>query len=187
MNNLEDLSKKQESPICCESATCFKFNNLITKVKSEIKNKYPTIDDEKFRGIVYQSLKKFTINGQYFDYISQGNYLGGFRWFVKCPGCGKRRTKLYLPDKYPEKEQKYMCKDCHGLKNSSSIMGASRRYKKVIRPLKKLDSIKAKLLNKNININKSKKLLAEYEKIERELKSSPEYKLWEFQKRHGVE
>lgn len=169
-----------------ESATCFTFSELATRVKRETKSKYPNLSETQLRDLVHQSLKRFTINDQTFEYISFANHLGGFRWYVLCPKCGKKCLKLYLPSKFPKREQKYLCKECHNLKNSSSLLGATKRYQKVVKPLKKLDTIKAKLLKRSITPEAAKELLAEYEQIERELRNSPEYRLWEFRKKHGM-
>lgn len=169
-----------------ESATCFTFTELSTRVKEEIKKKYPDIDEEDLRKRMLQSLKKFTINDQTFEYVYYPNHLGGYRWYVLCPKCRTRCLKLYLPSKYPEREQQYYCKECHRLKNSSSLLGATKKYQKVVRPLKRLDAIKAKLLKRGTTPERAKKLLEEYDRIERELKASPEYKLWEFRRKHGL-
>ena len=168
-----------------ESATCFTFSELVARVKRETKNKYPDINEEQLRDLMNQSLKKFIINEQTFEYISYPNNFGGYRWYVLCPKCCKNCLKLYFPSKFPEREQRYLCKECHNLKNSSSLLGATKRYKKVVKPLKKLDAIKSKLLKRGTNSETARELLLEYERIERELRNSPEYKLWEFRKKHG--
>jgi hypothetical protein len=77
-----------------------------------------------------------------------------------------------------------LCKKCHDLKNSSSLLGATNRYKKVLKPLKRLETIKAILLKTKMSSDKAKALLLEYEQIERELAASPEFRLWEFQKKY---
>jgi hypothetical protein len=169
-----------------ESATCFSFAELSTRVKQEIKRKHPEIEENELQKRMLQSLKKFTINDQTFEYVSYPNHLGGFRWYVLCPKCRQRCLKLYLPSKYPDREQKYYCKECHRLKNSSSLLGATKKYQKVVKPLKRLDAIKAKLLKRGTTPERAKKLLAEYDRIERELRASPEYKLWEFRRKHGL-
>lgn len=169
-----------------ESATCFKFTELVVRVKKELKKKYPDIDENDLQEKMHQSLKKFSINDQTFEYLSFPNHLGGFRWYVLCPKCKNRSIKLYLPSKYPDRVQKYYCKNCHRLKNSSSLLGATKKYQKVVKPLKKLDVIKAKLLKRGTTPERAKELLAEYDRIERELRASPEYKLWEFRRKHGI-
>ena len=190
-----------------ESATSFCFTELILKIKKEIKvefdmltkeqkrEQFPQLTDEQLKSkkmpddvlheMMLKSLKKFTLNEQIFDYKSFKNNLGGFRWYVLCPQCGALCLKLYLPNKYKDKEQQYLCKDCHGLKNSSSLLGATNKYKKVVRPLKRLELIKVALMRKSMNSEKAKPLLEEYEKIERELLNSPEYRLWKFQREHN--
>lgn len=193
-----------------ESATSFCFSELCSKLKKEIKEKYAKLTDEQIisiypsvtkeqleakekmipeeilREMMHKSLKKFTLNNQVFEYKSNKNHLGGYRWYVLCPKCKTTCLKLFLPNRYKEKEQLYLCKNCHELKNSSSLIGATNKYKMVIKPLKKLEVLKAKLLKKSIKQEKAKKLLLEYEQIERELSTNPEYKLWKFQRDHAA-
>jgi hypothetical protein len=190
----------------CETATSFNFTELIIKIKKEIReeydqlavvqkrDKYPQLTEDQlqtnkmpddiFHEAMLSNLKKFTINEQVFSYKSFKNNLGGFRWYVVCPQCNELCLKLYLPNKYKDKEQRYLCKDCHGLKNSSSLLGATKKYRKVVRPLKRLEILKSALMKKGISSEKAKPLLEEYEKIERELNNSPEYRLWRFQLEH---
>jgi hypothetical protein len=193
-----------------ESATSFCFSELCLRIKKEMKEKlstltpeqmidlWPTIlpsqiknrdleaNEELIHAMIQRSLKKFNLNGQTFEYSCRKNHLGGYRWYVLCPQCKKVCLKLYLPNKYKDKEQIYQCKKCHGLKNSSSLLGATKRYKKVIKPLKRLEAIKAILLKRGVRSEKAKNLLLEYEQIERELDSSPEYRLWKFQREHAA-
>lgn len=59
-------------------------------------------------------------------------HLGGVRPWFRCPSCGTRREKLYLP---PRRE-KFACRECHELVYQSSrssgneIDRARQRYKK---------------------------------------------------------
>lgn len=196
--------------ISSESTTHFSFSELCSRLKKELKEKYPTLSDEQIKNIypdvtkeqlkeketvipdeilhemMNRSLKKFVLNNQTFEYSSYKNHLGGYRWYVLCPRCKKHSLKLFLPNRYKEKEQLYLCKDCHELKNSSSLLGATTQYKMIIKPLKKLEVIKAKLLKRSVNPEKSKKLLLEYEQIERELNACPTYRLWKFQREHVI-
>ena len=163
----------------------------------EVKEVYPLITQDLFKNkdmdtfaeitqvMVFKSLKKFTLNNQIFEYSFRKNHLGGYRWYVLCPKCKATCLKLYLPNKFKDREQLYLCKDCHDLKNSSSLLGATNRYKKVVRPLKRLEAIKTALLKRNIQAGTAKDLLLEYEMIERELNASPEYRLWKFQRDHS--
>jgi len=168
-----------------ESTVCFTFSNFIKKVKEEVRKKFPDVFGEEYRKIVYKSLKDFTINDQIFDYISNPNYLGGVRWFVKCPDCSRPCLKLYLPNKHKNREQRYLCQHCHKLKNSSLLLGSTSKYKKILKPLKRLENIKKKLLKKNIHTIEAVPLLDEFQQIERELQNSPDYRLWKFQREHG--
>jgi hypothetical protein len=200
------MSKKYKSS---ESTTSFVFSELFLNLKKDLKEKYSKLSDEQIKSIypeateeqlknknlipeeiLYKmmciSLKKFTLNDQTFEYSARKNYLGGYRWYVLCPKCKTKCLKLFLPNKYEEKEQLYLCKECHELKNSSLLEGSTKEYKKVLKPLKKLESIKIKLLKKNMRPEKAEELLLEYEKIERELAPSIEYRLWKFKQEHAA-
>jgi hypothetical protein len=201
---IKNKTRMKTKYLPAESATSFCFTGLITRVKKEVREEYELltkeqkkeqfpqlteeqlvsrkIPDDAFHDMMLKSFKKFTLNEQTFNYKSFKNNLGGFRWYVLCPQCNALCLKLYLPNKHKEKEQKYLCKDCHCLKNSSSLIGATIKYKKVLRPLKKLELIKIALLKKGMDSKKAKLLLEEYDRIERELVISPEYRLWKFQR-----
>jgi hypothetical protein len=173
-----------------ETAACYNFAPLFRKIKEEIKRDTPgvvrksDIPEDKFRDIMFTYLHAFTINNQKFEYSYSPNHLGGERWFVNCPKCGKKCVKLYLPKANSKREQRYLCKICHRLKNASSLMGASRKYKEVIKPLKKLEKIKKLLIKDGMTAEKAAPLLNSYEKIEKELANSPVYRLWKFQQRY---
>jgi inorganic pyrophosphatase/exopolyphosphatase len=166
-----------------EAAKCFSFSNLVNKVKTELKEKHPDMDDSTFFDLMNKSLNTFRLNGQTFEYEHQENYLGGFRWYIKCPICGTKSLKLYLPENFEDREQVYACKKCHKLKNTSALMGATSKYQKVVKPLKKLESLKKQLMKKSMKPEKAKELIDEYERIERSLENSPEYRHWKFQQR----
>lgn len=169
-----------------ESTTCFNFVNLVNKVKNSLKKKWLDSQKGSFEDLMYKSLRTFELNGQKFDYIHINCHLGGVRWYVKCPKCSKPSFKLYLPSNHKDREQRYFCKYCHRLKNASLLLGASKRYRKVVKPLKQLERIRAQLLKKTITPERAKPLLEEYKRIETELAASPEYRLWVFQKEHGL-
>ena len=168
-----------------ESTTAFNFQTLVGKVKTSLRDKFPDTRGDKFRDLMYKSLKTFKLNGQIFDYDYSKNHFGGEKWYVKCPKCNAPCQKLFLPSKLKDREQQYLCKKCHKLKNVSLMLGNSRRYKKVVKPLKQLDKLRSRLTAINMTPEKAAPLLSEYEKIERELNSSPEYRLYRFQKEHG--
>jgi len=196
--------------ISSEATTSFCFSELCLKIKEEMKKKLLELTDLQIREIcplitleqlkerdsildfeiinvmIQKSLRKFILNGQEFEYSFKRNYLGGYRWYVLCPKCKTPCLKLYLPNNFKDREQLYLCKKCHDLKNSSSLLGATNRYKKVIKPLKRLEAIKATLLKTKLSSDRAKDLLLEYEQIERELAACPEFRLWEFQKKHCI-
>lgn len=180
------MAHKTKNYTSVESCTSFNFGELIHKVKSNVKRKHPYLEIEDSDEFIYKSLRSFKINGQSFDFVAIRNNLGGNRWYVKCPGCGQASIKLYLPNQHKDREQVYKCKDCHRLKNMSVIMGATKRYKKVVKPLKQLEKIRTQLMNKKMTPEKAQPLLDEYNRIETELAASPEYRLWKFQKKHGM-
>jgi len=166
-----------------ESVKCFSFSNLVDKVKTEIKTKHPGISDEDYFNLMNKSLKTFRLNGQTFEYEHRGNYLGGFRWYIKCPKCGTKCLKLYLPEEFENRDQIYACKKCHKLKNTSALMGQTNKYNKVVKPLKKLEKLEKELMKKSMRPEKAEALINEYERVKRALESSPEYRHWKFQQR----
>jgi len=172
-----------------ENIISFHFGPLIQNIKKELKERFPDIhtQEDEFARLMLKNLKAFKLNNQSFEYIKVGNYLGGVRWFVSCPKCNKRALKLFLPPKNSDREKRYLCKDCHSLKNTSALMGSTVKYKKVVRPLKQLERIRKVLLRKSMTPAKADPLLAAYERIEAELKDSPEHKLWKLQKEHDKE
>jgi len=170
-----------------ESTTCFNFNNLCTKIKKDLLKKNNNLRGKALDKDILENLKSFKINDQMFDFASSKNYLGGRRWYVKCPKCKNLCLKLYLPSKYKDREQKYLCRECHKLKNESLLLGNSPKYRKVVKPLKRLEKLRAQLLKKGLDPIKAKPLLDEYERVEKDLASSPEYRLYRFQKEHGVQ
>ena len=172
--------------VTLESTDCLNFSPIINRLKKDIKKKLPGITEEAFLIKMKASLKSFTLNGQTFEYYARPNHLGGVRWYIHCPKCGRKCLKLYLPSQNKQCEQKYFCKDCHNLKNASSLFGSSKKYQEVIKPLKRLHKIKSMLLKKTITTEKAQPLMEEYKRIERELLSSPVYNLYKFQKEHGL-
>jgi hypothetical protein len=45
---------------------------------------------------------------------------GGVRWLFRCPRCGRRSAKLYLP-----RGSVFLCRTCHALTYESCIDGKS--------------------------------------------------------------
>lgn len=170
-----------------EDTVKYNFSTLGRKIREELKGRFPEAGSEELRKLILKNLKKFSINGQTFEYTYRGNHMGGERWYVSCPKCGKPCINLYLPSHNESREQRYLCQNCHVLKNKSAIMGACTKYKKVVRPLKRLENIKHALMKKNITPERAEPLLDAYERIEKELERSPEYRLYKFQQEHKSE
>ena len=169
-----------------ESTTCFNFTNLVAKTKESLVKEYPGLKGKSLEDLIYKNLVTFNLNEQEFDYVSHPNNFCGVRWYVKYPRCSDPCLKLYLPNMHKDREQLYLCKNCHKLKNASLLMGHSKKYTKVVKPLKQLEKIRSQLLKKDMTPDKAKPLLDEYKKIEQELAASAEYRLMRFQKEHGM-
>ncbi len=168
-----------------ESTVCFTFNNLLKKVKTFLKKQYPHASVDMINYQLKESLKLFSINNQFFEYDAIPNTLGGLRWFILCPKCGKKSLKLFLP-KLDDREPLYLCKDCHKLKPNSMLLCNNKKYAHITRPLSRMEKIKKQLLRKkNMNPEELEKLFKEYDRIEQRLITSPEYRLWMFKKEHG--
>lgn len=157
-----------------ETADCLDMNRLVGAIKEGIlKNvtagKELTADD--VRKLILLNLSKFSIDDQNFEFTSIPNRLGGSRWMVKCPKCSKRVVKLYLPTT-EDKEKKYFCKDCHLLRPPSALYGPTRRYREMIRPLRRMERIKEILNSNNLSELKTKELLDEYDDLDKAVKTS---------------
>ena len=109
--------------VTAESCTQIRINDLQKKIRALIKKDYPEASEEEVYNYMYAELKKFSVNKKSFEYVALKNHLGGHRWFFICPRCGKRINKLLLPPAWTNKEQQYLCKGCHNLKNQSVVMG----------------------------------------------------------------
>ena len=173
--------------VTVESCTSININTLQKTIKRELNKDYPDSNQDEIYIYTLKELKKFSVEGQTFKYEAITNYLGGYRWFFLCPKCGVRATKLFLP---PEdiltKENKYLCKKCHKLKNQSAIAGQNSIYKKVTRPLKRMRLIENKIGRGHLTSEKVQALLEEYNDIENKLKNSPEFRLYSFKKKHNI-
>jgi hypothetical protein len=166
------------------SSVC--IGNLQKAIRKVIDRDYHNPLPEELYKHTEEELKKFSVIGQTFQYTSINNPLGGHRWFFLCPKCTRRVSKLFLPPEGCGKEHKYLCKECHDLQNQSEAMGASKIYKMVIKPLKRLQVIENKISRGHLTDEKVHSLLREHEKIENTLKSSPEYKVYIFKKKHDM-
>jgi hypothetical protein len=169
-----------------ENCTSVCVNNLQKAIKKMIDRDYPEASQDETYSYMLNELKKFSVNNQYFEYTAQINYLGGHRWFFLCPNCKNRANKLFLPPPTAKKEKKYLCKTCHKLKNQSALMGQNNMYRKVTRPLKRLKEIEDKIAGGHLKADKVQDLLNEYEILEKQLKESPEFRLYSFKKKHNI-
>ena len=170
-----------------ESCAHIQIHTLKNNIKDLVKKYYPDATDEEMHQHILDELGKITVNDQSFEYDSQPNYLGGYRWFFLCPRCKQKANKLFLPPiTATDREQKYLCKICHKLKNQSAIMGQNKTYKRVTRPLRRMKQIEDRLVRGYLSEEKIREMLIEYETLESNMKSSPEYRLFAFKKKHNL-
>lgn len=172
--------------ITVETCSSICINTLQSTIKRIIKQDYPDSNQEETYKHMQDELKKFNVDGQTFEYIALKNYLGGHRWFFLCPKCQQKANKLFLPPLGCKKEHVYACKACHRLKNQSAIMGQNSMYKLVTRPLKRMKEIEDRLAHGHMKSELVQQLLDEYEKLEKQLKDSPEFRLFSFKKKHNL-
>jgi hypothetical protein len=173
--------------LCVEQCTSISCNTLQTNIRKMIDKDYPDSTEEEIFNYTLEELKGFKINEQTFDYVFIKNQLGGFRWFFVCPKCKNKANKLFLPPKEAlGREQKYHCKRCHHLRNESVIMANNKLYRTVLKPLKRLRDIEKKLEIGHLKGDKVKEFLDEYERLEKEMRTTPEYRLYIFKKKRGM-
>jgi hypothetical protein len=153
-------------------------------VKKEITINYPEATEEEKLELTTKEFNNFMVGGQSFQYINHGNHFGGFRWFFLCERCGQQVRKLFFPPKErSEYEQRYLCKKCHKLCNESTMAQNRQMYRRVFKPLKRLQEIEQKLEKGYLRNNKVEELLNEYEALEASMKHTVEYRLYAFKKR----
>lgn len=169
-----------------EKCTSININSLQKTIKKIIKRDYPDATVEEVYIHTSNELKEFSVNDQIFDYEALQNHLGGHRWFFLCPRCEKRASKLFLPPEGMNREPRYLCKVCHKLKNQSALQGQNNMYRRVTKPLKRMKDIQNKIQRGHLKSEKVQALLEEHDNIEKELKESPEYKLYVFKKKHNL-
>jgi len=169
-----------------ESCSMIYVGSLQKAIRKIINRDYPDSSEDEVYRLTEDELNKFVVNDQTFEYTAIKNKLGGYRWFFTCPKCNSRVSKLFLPPKDTGREYSYRCKECHKLKNQSAIMGQNKIYKKVTRPMKRMDEIARKLERGYLNSEKVQAMLDEYDELEKNLKSTPEYRLYTFKKRRGI-
>lgn len=169
-----------------ENCSVINCSHLQRAARKIIDRDYPDSTAEELRSYTEAELDKFSTNNQRFEYTAVPNQLGGHRWFFQCPRCKSRVSKLFLPPEDSGLEHIYQCKKCLGLKNQSAVMGQNKLYRKVTRPLKRMNEIRTKLEKGHLTSKKIQDLLDEYESLEKEVKSCPEYRLYAFKKKQGM-
>ena len=170
-----------------EQCSVISISALQKAVRGLIRKDYPDATEDETFNFTESEFKKFTVNDQFFDYTFQKNQLGGYRWFFVCGKCGGRALKLFLPpEAFKDYEHKYFCKKCHKLLNESVLKAGSGLYRKVIRPLRRLREIEAKLEKGHLQEKKVEELLNEYDLLEQGMKDCPEYRLYAFRKKRGM-
>jgi hypothetical protein len=173
--------------LCVEQCTSISCSNLQTNIRKLIDKDYPESSEEEIFVYTQEELKKFEIDGQSFEFVFIKNHLGGYRWFFICSKCKGKANKLFLPPKEAlAHEQKYFCKRCHHLRNESVMMANNKLYKSVIKPLKRLREIEKKLEVGHLKGEKVQELLDEYEVLEKQMRATPEYRLYVFKKKKGM-
>lgn len=173
--------------ITVESCSSVRVSDLQKRIRRLIDREYPQSAEEEIYNHTLDELKKFTVNEQIFDYHAKKNHLGGYRWFFVCPKCKKHIDKLILPPTTAkDKEQLYLCKACHKLRNQSAVFSNNSMYQKVTKPMKRMKEIEDKLAAGHLSMEKVKEYLDEYEVLENGLKSSTEYRLFMFRKKRGI-
>lgn len=172
--------------IMVEQCTCINISHLQKTIRKIATREDPTIKNDDLFEYTKIELERFTVNEQTFKYDYMQNILGGYRWFFLCDKCGNRAVKLFLPPEGCNLEQRYLCKHCHNIKNESVVRANNALYKRVIRPLKRLREIEAKLEKGHLSAELTDKLMDEYDAIEKEMKSTREYRLYAFRKKRGM-
>ena len=173
--------------LVAEQCSIISISNLQKTIRKIINRNDPEASEDEIFKYTEQELQKFKVNDQPFEYTFIKNQLGGYRWFFVCEKCKGRAQKLFLPpEAYKTYTHQYLCKKCHGLLNESVMKSNNSLYKKVIKPLKKLRKIEEQLEKGHLQEKKIEELLNEYDTIDREMKTCPEYRLYAFKKKRGI-
>jgi len=173
--------------LIAEQCSVISISNLQKTIRKIIDRDDPGASEEEIFKYTEEELLKFKVNDQTFQYNNMKNKLGGYRWFFTCDGCNNRVQKLFLPpEAFKDYKHQYLCKECHCLLNESVMKANNNLYKKVIRPLRKLRKIEEQLEKGHLQEKKIEDLLNEYDAIDREMKTSPEYRLYAFKKKRGM-
>lgn len=156
-----------------ETAHCLNVNRLVSTVKKAVKDAAPQLTPSEVDNAVYSNLIRYQRDGQTFSFTPIPNKLGGNRWMALCPSCQSRVLKLFKPDS----ADKFLCKDCHHLRPPSALYGPTRRYKEVIRPLRRMERIKEILsTSSGLSEAKTKSLLDEYDTLNTSVQTSTFYR-----------
>lgn len=173
--------------LVAEQCTIISVSALQKEIRRLIDRDNPDSTEDEIFSFTENELKKFRINDQFFQYTYTKNHLGGYRWFFMCEKCNNRALKLFLPpEALKNYEHKYYCKDCHKLLNESVMKANNSMYQKVIRPLRQLKEIEKRIEKGHLTNKKIDELLNEYDEIEQELKTRPEYRYYTFKKKRGL-
>lgn len=167
-----------------EMCVCFNFATLFKNIQEELNNRRRDCWSDEYIDEFMRNLSSFSLNGQKFDFTSMDLPFGGKKFFVLCPRCRQKKRKLYLPNRYEDREQRYLCPKCHTLATMVTLKCKSPKYRSIVKPLRRMQWLKEKLLKDSITPEKAAPLLKEYEAIESSLKNSPEYRLWKFNMEH---
>jgi transposase-like protein len=161
-----------------ESAHTLDVNKLVKTIKVAIKENFTKnsegedISAKEVSEAIEHNLKLFKVDSQSFEFFSIPNKLGGCRWMAKCPKCESPVLKMYKPNE----GDPYLCKDCHKLRSPSALYGPTRRYKEIVRPMRRMERIKEILATSNLSEAKTKSLLDEHDKLHRDLQESTFYR-----------
>jgi len=164
--------------ISTDVASCLHINPLTQKVKNHLISSKAAdkADQEGLKDIMYKHLTEMLIDDQKLTFSFKKNHLGGYRWFAMCPKCNTKAVKLFKPDRMPDKEQKYLCAKCHGLKSPSALYGDAKKYHEVIRPLKRMSRIVEVLrTSRKLSEEETRKLMTEHEELRTLLAASVVY------------
>lgn len=173
--------------LCVEQCNSISCSDLQSNIRKIIRKDYPDSSTQETFEHTQEELNKFSIDGQYFEYFSYPNQLGGYRWFFLCGKCHNKVNKLFLPpSQYEGYERLYLCKKCHHINNESVVRANNTLYKTVLKPQRKLRVIEKKLEVGHLRPEKIRELLDEYEALEREMRETPEYRLYLFKKKKNL-
>jgi hypothetical protein len=169
-----------------EKCSVLDIHALARATRKIVERNNPETTSTALMVLIEAELKKFSVNDQRFEYTCSGGHYG-LRWSFVCPKCHNTCTKLFLPPTLvADKEHLYLCKRCHKLKNMSELGGTSKMYRVVLKPMKRLKEIEAKIAKGHLKQEDMVNMLNEYERVEAEIRDTPEYRLYQFKQKHGL-